>query len=96
MRAGDVLFMHRRTVHSPLPNVSEEIRWSMDLRYQPDGQPRGRSAFPGFAARSRALPESELHDADAWLESWRETRDRLAAAADPAFNRWSSNDPACA
>ena len=96
MRAGDVLFMHRRTIHGALPNVSDEIRWSLDLRYQPIGQPTGRAAFPGFVARSRANPASELHDPVAWEESWRAARDRLAGEDDPTYNRWSSDDPACA
>ena len=96
MRAGDVLFLHRRTIHAALPNVSDEIRWSLDLRYQPIGQPTGRPTFPGFVARSRANPVSELHDPVAWEESWRATRDRLAAEDDPSYNRWSSDHPACA
>jgi 3-oxoacid CoA-transferase A subunit len=49
----------------------------MDLRDPPVGQPSGHSVFPGFVARSRALGEA---------------RDRLAGA-DPAFNRWSADDP---
>ena len=28
MDPGDVLFMHRRTVHSSLPNLSDDLRWS--------------------------------------------------------------------
>ena len=59
---GSVLFLHKRTVHSSLPNVSEEVRWSFDLRYNPTGEPTGRHLFPGFVARSRANPETELRD----------------------------------
>lgn len=95
MKRGDVLFMHRRTCHSSLPNNSDRIRWSLDLRYNPVGQPTGRDVFPGFIARSRSHPETELRDAGAWAQMWRDARDRLAEK-DPRFNRWSADDPACA
>ena len=55
-RAGDVILMHKHTIHGSLPNVSEAIRWSLDLRYNPTGQPTGRPQFPGFVARSRRDP----------------------------------------
>ena len=94
--AGGCLFLHRKTIHAALPNVSDRIRWSFDLRYHPPGQPTGREAFPGFIARSRKNPESALTDPAAWNEMWREARDRLAAEPDPAYNRWPADDPACA
>ena len=96
MRAGDVLFMHKQTMHSSLPNVSDGIRWSFDLRYTPIGEPTGRPWFPGFVARSRSNPDSELRNADAWAESWREARDGLAEQETPEFQRWDSDDPLCA
>lgn len=65
VQRGDVLFLTRWTVHSSLSNHSDEIHWSFDLRYHPIGQATGREAFPGFVARSRANPDSELHDAAA-------------------------------
>lgn len=96
VKKGNALFLHPRTVHSALPNVSDRIRWSFDLRYQPIGQPTGRAAFPEFVARSRANPESELRDAAQWHKMWEDTRDRLARSEQPKFNRWDSDDPACA
>ena len=96
MRRGDVLFMHRLTCHNSLSNVSDRIRWSLDLRYNPTGQPTGRAAFPGFVARSRSNAETELRDAEAWADMWRATREALAPAEDPTFNRWTADDPACA
>lgn len=96
MRRGDVLFMHRRTCHSSLPNRSEDVRISFDLRYNPVGQPTGREIFPGFVARSRANPDTQLHDAAAWAQSWYETRARLAGAKLPVHHRWQSDDPVCA
>ena len=96
MRRGSVLFMHRLTCHGSLPNNSDRIRWSLDLRYNPIGQHSGRTAFPGFVARSRAKPESELDDPAVWASLWRQVRERLAGQPDPAYNRWSSDHPACA
>ena len=96
LERGDVLFIHKRTAHASLSNVSDEIRWSLDLRYNPTGAATGRSVFPGFVARSRANPASELTDPDLWAKRWQDTRDRLATAGDFAYNRWDSDSPACA
>ena len=96
MRRSSVLFLHRLTCHGSLPNKSDRIRWSLDLRYNPIGQPSGRDAFPGFVARSKAHPETVLDDAETWAQQWRDSRERLARENDPAYNRWSSDDPACA
>lgn len=97
MKRGEALFLHKLTAHCSLPNLSNNIRWSFDLRYNPIGQPTGREAFPGFVARSRRSPESELHDAGRWAESWLEARRQLAANGIPrAFNRWDANAELCA
>lgn len=97
LRRGGVLFMHRRMCHASLPNQSDDIRWSFDLRYNPIGQATGRSAFPGFVARSKAQPATALRDPGLWAQRWYATREQLAAANDHGpFNRWRANAPACA
>ena len=96
MSRGSVLFMHRLTCHGSLPNNSDRVRWSLDLRYNPIGQPTGRGSFPGFVARSRSNPEIELHDSEVWAESWIQIREKLALENDPQYNRWNTDDPACA
>jgi ectoine hydroxylase-related dioxygenase (phytanoyl-CoA dioxygenase family) len=99
MRPGDVLLMHKKTMHASLANESDDIRWSMDLRYNPTGEASGRPAFPSFVARSRAHPEQELHDPRRWAALWLETRRRLAglpAEEWPPFNRWSRDSELCA
>lgn len=97
LKRGDVLFLHKRTCHASLSNVSDNIRWSFDLRYNPIGQATGRGAFPGFVARSRSNPASELHDAEEWAQLWYETRQRMAEEnANQPFNRWDANAPVCA
>ena len=96
MKAGDVLFMHKLTMHSSLANRSDQLRCSFDLRYNPIGEHTGRPWFPGFVARSRSNPESELKDPEIWAESWRQARDHLAQVENPSFQRWADDDPRCA
>ena len=97
MKAGSALLMTQRTVHSSLDNVTnDQVRMSFDLRYQPTGQPTGRPAFPGFVARSAAEPEKVLRDPDQWAKLWLDTREALARAEDPLYNRWDGKSPVCA
>lgn len=99
MKAGDVLLMTQRTIHSSLDNVTlDEVRISMDLRYQPVGQPTGRPAFAsaGFVARSAAAPQTELRDPDEWARRWLDLRAALAEREAQQFNRWSADAAVCA
>ena len=96
MMPGDVLFMHRLTAHGSYANVSDQVRISYDLRYQPVGESTGREVFPGFVARSKENPESVLTDPDVWRESWEIARHKLATEGHGLFNRWSVDDPVCA
>ena len=73
------------------------IRWSFDLRYNPIGQDSGREVFPGFVARSRKDPASELRDPAAWAELWYQTRRRMVGGvSEPHHRWWGTNDPTCA
>jgi ectoine hydroxylase-related dioxygenase (phytanoyl-CoA dioxygenase family) len=98
MKRGDVLFMHRCMMHASLENTSDDIRWSFDLRYCPTGQPTGRPIFPGFVARSRQHPETELRDAKAWADLWFQTRARLSQAEPNGsiYSRWPADAAVCA
>jgi phytanoyl-CoA hydroxylase len=99
VKPGDLLFFHKKTQHASLTNDSDGIRWSMDLRYNPLGQPSGRPWFPSFVARSRRHPERELHDPQRWAQLWLETRSRLAGVPQeewPKFNRWNRDSELCA
>lgn len=91
-----MLFMHRRTPHASIPNISNQIRWSFDLRYQPIGQPTGRPKFPGFIARSHQQPERVLNDFHTWATLWRKARTRLAQDDSLAFHRWDGSQLICA
>lgn len=93
VKKGGVVLFHKLNVHRALPNRSDGLRWSMDLRYHPVGQANGRSAFPGFVARSRRAPETELRDPAAWAALWSAARERILSGAHqgPIFadQRWS-------
>jgi ectoine hydroxylase-related dioxygenase (phytanoyl-CoA dioxygenase family) len=99
VRSGAIILMHRQTMHSSLENVSDGVRWSFDLRYQPVGQPTGRPLYPSFVARSAADPGSVLADWRDWSALWDRARERVAenqaAFAAPA-NRWDGSQPVCA
>ena len=83
VRRGGIVLFHKMNVHRALPNRSGSLRWSMDLRYHPVGQATGRPAFPGFVARSRANPQSELRDPAAWARSWDDARESILAGRYP-------------
>lgn len=62
---GALLFQHR-TVHRSIPNISERVRWSLDLRFCDARKPTGRATVPGFLARSRAHPERVAKSQAEW------------------------------
>ena len=96
VRSGGIVVLHPLLPHSSLPNQSDSIRWSFDLRFNVTGQPTGRGHFPDFIARSRAHPDRELKDWRAWRKSWEEARAHLAAKPHIDIHRWRSDAPYCA
>ena len=72
VRKGGAVFMHRYTPHRSTPNRTDEVRWSIDLRYQKTGTPTGRPFHPDFVVRSRAHPETVLTDPATWARLWEE------------------------
>jgi phytanoyl-CoA hydroxylase len=96
VQPGDVVFLNKLTMHASLPNSSDDIRWSLDLRYNPTGQATGRAWFPEFVARDRASPRNELRDPIAWAGLWQAARARLINSPPSSFQRWSKDDPGCA
>jgi phytanoyl-CoA hydroxylase len=99
MNPGSVLLMHQRTIHSSLENqTDDQVRISLDLRYQPVGQATGRPAFAhaGFVARSQAHPDRVLRDPAIWAHNWLTLRNHLAQQETAQFNRWSADAPVCA
>ncbi len=62
---GDVVLFHNMLYHQGLPNRSDQVRWSMDWRYQDARQSTLRSTR-GHLARSRQHPEDVVRGADDW------------------------------
>jgi hypothetical protein len=97
VKAGGGVIFHPLTPHASLRNLSNEYRWSFDLRYNVTGQSTGRDHFPDFIARSRSNPHLELHDWRAWRQMWETTRARIAVSDHiNQHGRWSADGPYCA
>ena len=90
VKKGGIIFMHRYTPHRSTPNFTDTVRWSLDLRYQPIGQPTGRPFHPEFVARSRRDPASVLTDHAEWSRLWTEA---LATSKGIKAHRTSSPIP---
>jgi ectoine hydroxylase-related dioxygenase (phytanoyl-CoA dioxygenase family) len=70
IRKGGVIIMNKYTPHRGTNNVSDKIRWSLDLRYHKTGAASGRSHHPSFVVRSRSNPNSVLRDHAEWSRLW--------------------------
>lgn len=96
-RAGDVVLLHKRTVHGAGANASRDIRWSFDLRYQPAGATTGRDFFPSCVVHSGS---GRPTTAAQYRAQWHQARDEIISGARTAvFNdRWNkyANAPLCA
>jgi len=68
VRVGSVLLILHKTIHRSIPNRSDHIRWSLDLRYSDPALPTGRDHVPGFIARSAKKPESVAKSHLDWLK----------------------------
>lgn len=68
IRKGGLLIIQHRTAHRSVPNRSDHIRWSLDLRYSDPSFPTGRDGTPGFIARSRKHPEAVAKNHLDWLK----------------------------
>lgn len=69
---GGLIVMNKYTPHRGTPNVSDNVRWTLDLRYHRTGTASGRPYHPEFVARSRLNPASELSDHGEWCRLWEE------------------------
>jgi len=65
IKAGGAILFNDRCIHMSTMNNSRDVRWSVDLRYQPTDQDRMERDGIGFLARSRKHPELVAN-----LEDW--------------------------
>ena len=71
MKVGSVLFLHQLVPHRSLENYSDEVRWSVDLRFQ---NPLDEAGFhTGLVAPIIMRKSSEpdyLPDWDSWFKGY--------------------------
>jgi phytanoyl-CoA hydroxylase len=66
VRLGGIVLLQHKTIHRSVPNVSDHIRWSLDLRYCDPRLPTGRDDVPGFIARSAENAEPVCRSVEQW------------------------------
>ncbi len=71
------------TPHLSIPNVSNQVRWSVDARYQDAAKPTGYQPEAGFLARSKLKPD----DVVTTPEDFKQIRDQHQPGPGP--NRWA-------
>ena len=99
LRAGSALIFGQQLVHGSLDNTTgDQVRISIDLRYQPPGQPSGRPDFPSFLVRGAGTHgyDEVLDDPAEWRQLWADAQRRLSQQETPRFNRWDADSPLCA
>lgn len=69
MESGDVLCFNQFMPHRALPNQSDAVRWSMDIRYEATEQASETGKQKGFIARSIHSPEREA-TYQQWIKQW--------------------------
>ena len=68
MEPGDVLCFNQFVPHRALPNTSDAVRWSLDVRYEPTDRATETGKKQGFRARSRDPRNVVIYQQ--WLQQW--------------------------
>ena len=71
---GDIILLHKHSVHCSLPNKSNNFRISADLRYNKAGQPSGRDPLPSFYVRSKNKKNLKIINYKQWLGLWEKAK----------------------
>lgn len=69
MVPGDLLCFTQKTPHRALPNRSDAVRWSLDVRYEATDHATGSGKDKGFVARSPRDPAAVVPYAE-WERRW--------------------------
>ena len=69
MQPGDLLCFTQKTPHRALPNRSDAVRWSLDVRYEATDRATESGRDKGFVARSPRDPAAVVPYAD-WERRW--------------------------
>ena len=73
---GDIILLHKHSVHSSLPNRSNNFRISADLRYNKAGQPSGREPLPSFYVKSKNKKNLKINNYKQWLGLWEKAKNK--------------------
>ena len=73
---GDIILLHKHSVHCSLPNKSNNFRISADLRYNKAGQPSGREPLPSFYVRSKSKKNLKIINYKQWLGLWEKAKEK--------------------
>ena len=71
---GDIILLHKHSVHCSLPNKSNDFRISADLRYNKAGQPSGRDPLPSFYVKSKNKKNLKINNFKQWLGLWEKAK----------------------
>ena len=69
MQPGDLLCFTQKTPHRALPNRSDAVRWSLDVRYEATDRATESGRDKGFVARSPRDPAAVVPYAE-WERRW--------------------------
>lgn len=86
MEFGSILLFTNLTPHRSIPNVSNQVRWSVDSRYQDAAKPTGYQPEAGFLARSKNQP----NDVVKTPEDFKRIREEHQPGPGP--NRWGKKE----
>jgi len=73
---GDIILLHKHSIHSSLPNKSNNFRISADLRYNRAGTPSGRNPLPNFYVRSKNKKNITIHNYKQWVALWEKAKNK--------------------
>ncbi len=73
---GDIILLHKHSIHSSLPNRSNNFRISADLRYNRAGTPSGRKPLPNFYVRSKNKKNITIHNYKQWVALWEKAKNK--------------------
>ena len=73
---GDIILLHKHSIHCSLPNRSNHFRISADLRYNVAGQPSGREPLPNFYVRSKNKKNIKIQNFKQWLTLWEKAKEK--------------------
>ena len=73
---GDIIILHKHSIHCSLPNRSNDFRISADLRYNRAGTPSGRKPLPNFYVRSKNKKNITIHNYKQWIALWEKAKNK--------------------